>query len=88
VMGASVHNLVIMLCNEFTNLVLVSLFIGFPVAWYIINEYMSAYAFHAEVNWSIYLFTSIVMVFIVLLSVGYQSAKAALSNPVDALRNE
>jgi putative ABC transport system permease protein len=88
VMGASVQNLVIMLCNEFTNLVLVSLFIGFPVAWYIISEYLSAYTFHAEVNWSVYIFAAIVMLFIVLLSAGYQSAKAALSNPVDALRNE
>jgi len=88
VMGASVRNLVLMLCNEFTNLVLVSLFIGLPVSWYVISEYLSAYAFHAEVNWSIYIFTAIVMVFIVLLSVGYQSAKAAISNPVDALRNE
>ncbi len=88
VMGASVGNLVIMLCSDFTNLVLVSLFIGFPVSWYLISEYLSAYAFHAEMNWSIYILTSIIMLFIVLLSVGYQSAKAAVSNPVDALRNE
>ena len=88
VMGASVGNLVIMLCGDFTNLVLVSLFIGFPVSWYLIREYLSGYAFHAEVSWGIYILTSIAMLFIVLLSVGYQSAKAALSNPVDSLRNE
>ncbi|MEQ1588236.1 MAG: FtsX-like permease family protein [Cyclobacteriaceae bacterium] len=88
VMGASVGNLVIMLCSDFTNLVLVSLFIGFPVSWYLIREYLSDYAFHAEINWSIYILTSIVMLFIVLLSVGYQSVKAAVSNPVDSLRNE
>ncbi len=88
VMGASVGNLAIMLCSDFTNLVLVSLFIGFPISWYLIREYLSGYAFHAEVNWSIYVLTSIAMLFIVLLSVGYQSAKAAISNPVDSLRNE
>ncbi|MFI5407325.1 MAG: ABC transporter permease, partial [Nitrososphaerales archaeon] len=88
VMGASVGNLVIMLCSDFTNLVLVSLFIGFPVSWYLIREYLSDYAFHAEINLGIYILTSIVMLFIVLLSVGYQSAKAAISNPVDSLRNE
>ena len=88
VMGASVGNLVIMLCSDFTNLVLVSLFIGFPVSWYLIREYLSDYAFHTEINLSIYILTSIVMLFIVLLSVGYQSAKAAISNPVDSLRNE
>ncbi|HRK54072.1 MAG TPA: ABC transporter permease [Cyclobacteriaceae bacterium] len=88
VMGASVGNLVIMLCGDFTNLVIVSLLFGFPVSWYLIREYLSGYAFHAEVNWGIYILTSIAMLFVVLLSVGYQSAKAALSNPVDSLRNE
>ena len=79
VMGASVGNLVIMLCSDFTNLVLVSLFIGFPVSWYLIREYFSDYAFHAEINLDIYILTSIVLFFIVLLSVGYQSAKAAMN---------
>lgn len=88
VMGASVGNLVMMLCGDFTNLVIVSLFIGFPASWYLLREYLSAYTFHTEINWSIYIFTSIAMLIIVLLSVGYQSAKAALSNPVDSLRNE
>ena len=88
VMGASVGNLVLMLCSDFTNLVLVSLFIGIPVSWYLIRGYFSDYAFHAEINWTIYILTSLVMSFIVLLSVGYQSAKAAVTNPVDSLRNE
>ncbi len=88
VMGASVGNLVMMLCGDFTNLVIVSLLIGFPVSWYLIREYMSGYAFHAEVNWSIYILTSMAMLIIVFLSVGYQSAKAAISNPIDSLRNE
>jgi len=88
VLGASVGSVVIMLCSDFTNLVLVSLFIGFPVSGYLIREYLSEYAFHTEINTGIYIFTSVVMIFIVLLSVGYQSAKAALSNPLDSLRNE
>jgi ABC-type antimicrobial peptide transport system permease subunit len=88
VMGASVGNLVVMLCSDYTKLVIVSLFIGFPVSWYLIREYLSDYAFHAEINLSIYILTSIAMLFIVFLSVGYQSTKAAISNPVDSLRNE
>ncbi|SHH91235.1 ABC-type transport system, involved in lipoprotein release, permease component [Chryseolinea serpens] len=88
VMGASVGNLVVLLCSDFANLVLAGLCIGFPVSWYLIREYLSKYAFHAEINLDIYILTSIVMLLIVLLSVGYQSAKAAISNPVDSLRNE
>jgi ABC-type antimicrobial peptide transport system permease subunit len=87
-MGASVGNLVIMLCGDFTNLVIISLFIGFPVSWYLIGEYFSGYAFHTNVDWEVYILTSIAMLVIVLLSVGFQSAKAAISNPVDSLRNE
>ena len=88
VMGASVGNLIVMLCSDFANLLLVSLFIGIPVSWYLIRGYFLDYAFHAEINWSIYIVTSFVMLLIVLLSVGYQSVKAAVSNPVDSLRNE
>lgn len=88
VMGASVGNLVIMLCGDFTNLIIVSLFIAFPISWYLVREYLSGYAFHAEVNWGIFVLTAMIMLIIVLLSVGYQSAKAAMSNPVDSLRSE
>jgi putative ABC transport system permease protein len=88
VMGASVENLVMMLCGDFTSLVIVSLFLGFPVSWFLIREYLSGYTFHAEISWSIYMLTSVAMLIIVMLSVGYQSVKAAMSNPVDSLRNE
>lgn len=88
VMGASVGNLVLMLCGDFTNLVIVSSCIGFPVSWYLIREYLSGYTFHTEINGGIYILTAIGMLLLVLFSVGYQSVKAAVSNPVDSLRNE
>lgn len=88
VLGASYGNLVIILCSDFFYLVLVSLFIAFPVSWYLVREYLSSYAFHAEITAGIYILTSLIMLFIVLLSVGYQSTRAAISNPVDALRSE
>ncbi len=88
VMGATVSNLILMLCSDFAGLVIVSLLIGLPVSWYLVREYLSEFAFHTEIGWSIYAFTSIVMLLVVLISVGYQSAKAAVSNPVDSLRSE
>ncbi|HEX6223814.1 MAG TPA: FtsX-like permease family protein [Chryseolinea sp.] len=88
VLGASVGNLVFMLCSDFANLVLISLFIGFPLSWYLIREYLSYYAFHTDVNLGIYILAILILFLIVLFSVGYQSAKAAMSNPVDSLRNE
>jgi putative ABC transport system permease protein len=88
VMGASVGSLVVMLCSDFAHLVLAGVFVGFPVSWFLIREYLSDYAFHTEINPDIYILTSIVMLFIVFISVGYQSAKAAIANPVDSLRSE
>lgn len=88
VMGASAANLVVMLGRDLSYPVFISLFIGFPVSWYLIRENLSGYAFHADVSWSVYILTAVVMLLVVLLSVGYQSAKAAITNPVDSLRNE
>lgn len=88
VMGASVLSLVAMLCSDFTKLVGISLLIGCPAAWYLASEYLSGYAFHTNLSGSIYIITSVALLFIALLTVGYQSVRASLANPVDSLRNE
>ena len=88
VMGASVGNLAFMLCSEFTNLIILSLLIGLPVSWYLVKEYFSGYTFHTEIKWSIYIITSISILFIAILSVGYQAIKAAVTNPVRSLKTE
>jgi putative ABC transport system permease protein len=88
VMGASVHELALMLCRDFTLLVAISLFIGYPIAWFLVSEFLSGYSFHTEINWTLYLFTGMFMLAMTLLSVGYQSIKAATSNPIKSLRTE
>jgi ABC-type antimicrobial peptide transport system permease subunit len=88
VMGASVGNLAIMLCSEFTNLIILSLLIGLPVSWWLVREYFSGYTFHTEIKWSIYILTSVSILFIAILSVGYQAVKAAITNPVKSLKTE
>lgn len=88
VMGASVGNLAVMLCSEFTNLIILSLLIGLPISWYLVSEYFSGYTFHTEINWSIYIITSVSILLIAILSVGYQAVKAAITNPVKSLKTE
>jgi putative ABC transport system permease protein len=88
VLGASVGNLAIMLCSEFTNLIILSLLIGLPISWWLVKEYFSGYMFHTEVKWSIYIITSISILLIAILSVGYQAIKAAITNPVKSLKTE
>lgn len=88
VMGASVVNLVLMLCRDFTFLVMLSLLIGYPIAWYLVNSFLVEYSFHTEIPITLYLFSGLFMLLITLLSVGYQSIRAANSNPVSSLRTE
>jgi putative ABC transport system permease protein len=88
VMGASVVNLTLMLCRDFTFLVIVSLLIGYPVAWYLVSNYLAGYSFHTDIHFTLYLFTGIFMILVTFLSVGSQSIRAANSNPVRSLRAE
>ncbi len=88
VMGASVVNVTLMLCGDFAFLVVISLFIGYPIAWYVTSQYMAGYSYHAEINLTLYALTGLFMLLVTVLSVGYQSIRAATSNPVDSLRTE
>jgi len=88
IMGASVIDLIVMLYKDFTFLLFISLLIGLPIAWYLIAEFLSSYAFHANITWLTYFYTAVFMLLITLLSIGYQSVMAARTNPVNTLRNE
>jgi hypothetical protein len=88
VMGASVANLIILLCSDFTKLVCLALLIAFPAAWYLTTSYLEGYTFHTEINIWMFVLPAAGILILTLLTVGYQSAKAALNNPVQSLRNE
>jgi len=88
VMGASVVNLTLMLCGDFTFLVVISLFIGYPIAWFITSQYMAGYSYHAEINLTLYVLAGLFMILLTVLSVGFQSIRAATSNPINSLRTD
>lgn len=88
VMGASVANLTLMLCRDFTFLVGISFLIGFPIAWYLVRGYLADYAYHADIPLTLYIITGLFMLFVTVVSVGYQSIRAANSNPVKSLKTE
>ncbi|MBN3583289.1 ABC transporter permease [Algoriphagus aestuarii] len=88
VLGASSQSLSLLLCSDFAVLVLVSLMIGFPVAWYIIGQFLSSFTFHIEISWTLFFFTAVLMLGLTFLSVGYHAIKAAWTNPVNSLQND
>jgi len=88
VLGASAQSLVFLLCKDFARPVILSLILGLPIAWYLMGEFLSQYQFHTELRvWS-FIITGACVFILAAITVSYQSAKAALTNPAKTLRTE
>jgi putative ABC transport system permease protein len=88
VLGASVINLWRLLSKDFVALVIISLLISTPLAYYFMNRWLQNYQLHTEISWWIFASAGAGAILITLLTVSYQSIKAALVNPVTSLRSE
>lgn len=88
VMGASVFNLWGMLSTDFLKLVTLSLVLAIPVAWYLMNNWLEKYDYRSTISWWIFAVVAVGALAITLLTVSFQSIKAALANPVKSLRSE
>lgn len=86
--GASAYSILIMLSSEFTKWIVISALIATPVTWYILNEWMQNFAFKAGTSWVFYPLAFLITLLVSWLTIGPQSIKAAMRNPVDALRDE
>jgi putative ABC transport system permease protein len=88
VLGATIPEVTRLLSKEFLKLVLLAVAIAVPVAWYTMTEWLQNFAYHVELDaWTFFL-SGFVAVLIALFTVSFQSIKAALTNPVNSLRNE
>jgi hypothetical protein len=88
VLGASVFNIVYLLSTGFTRLILLAMVIAIPISWYAINSWLDGFAYHIHINWTIYLMACLMALIIAWLTVGYESIKAAVTNPVKSLKME
>jgi putative ABC transport system permease protein len=87
-LGASVPSIVVLLSKEFTRLVLIAFFLAAPVAYVVMNGWLDGFAYRAEISWWMYAAAALSALAVAWLTVGYQSVKAALADPVDSLRYE
>lgn len=87
-LGASVQAIVTMLSKDFIKLVLVSILIASPIAWYAMNNWLKDFAYHISIQWWVFALTGLLAIVIAMLTVSYQSIRAALMNPVTSLRSE
>jgi putative ABC transport system permease protein len=88
VLGASVGSLFTLLSREFVVLVIIALLLATPVAWYSMNDWLLNYQYHIDIEWWIFLLAGLVAIVITLVTVSFQSVKAALMNPIKSLRSE
>ncbi len=88
VLGASVSNIITMLSRDFLQLVIFSLIIATPIAWFTMHKWLQDFAYRIDLDWWIFALAGILALLIALFTVSVQAIKAALANPVDSLRNE
>lgn len=88
VLGASVLNIVRMVSKEYVILVIISNVVAWPLAWYIMRDWLSEFAYHIDIGVSTFFVVGCFTLIVALLSVGYQAVRAANINPVDAIEYE
>jgi len=88
VLGASVSNITTLLSKDFLSLVLISILIATPIAWWSMNKWLQDFAYRINIGWWVFVLVGAIALLIALLTVSFQAIKAALSNPVKSLRSE
>ncbi|QMW03188.1 ABC transporter permease [Spirosoma foliorum] len=88
VLGASIPSLVALLSKDFLKLVFIAIVIAAPIAWYIMRQWLQDFAYKIDMEWWMFAVAGLLAVGIALLTVSFQSIKAALMNPVKSLRSE
>lgn len=88
VLGATVSSIVMLLSADFTKLILIAFFIGVPVGYLVMSRWLENFAYQINIGVSIFIVAGGISLIITLLTVSYQSIRAALTNPVDSLRDE
>jgi ABC-type antimicrobial peptide transport system permease subunit len=88
VLGASVSGLAALLSVEFLQLVALSCLIAFPVAWWLMHDWLADFPYRTDIHWWVFGLAGVGAVVITLLTVSWQAIRAALSNPVESLRAE
>ncbi|QQD14475.1 ABC transporter permease [Sphingobacterium sp. UDSM-2020] len=88
VLGASVTRLINMLNREFIILIFLSCLIAFPIAWYMMNQWLGNYGYRIDISWLVFLLSGALALVIAIITISGQALKAALSNPTNSLRDQ
>jgi putative ABC transport system permease protein len=88
VLGATVSNITAMLSKDFLKLVIVAAVIAFPLAWWVMHSWLQDFAYRTNISWWVFIMAGGVAALIAIVTVSFQTIKAAIMNPVKSLRTE
>ncbi len=88
VLGASVPGIVKILNTSFFKWILIANIVAWPIAWYVMNRWLQNFAYRIDLTWWMFVMAAVLALFIALVTVSFQTVKAALKNPIDSLRYE
>ena len=88
VLGANISSIVVLLSKDFLKLVVISSLIAFPLAWFAMDYWLQDFASRIEIKWWVFVLAGFSALIIALVTVSFQSIKAALMNPVKSLKTE
>ena len=88
VLGASVSQITFRLSIDFLKLVGIAIFIALPLGWYAMNKWLEDFSYRIEISWWIFALAAFLAVIISVMTVSFQSIKAAIVNPIDSLKTE
>jgi ABC-type antimicrobial peptide transport system permease subunit len=88
VLGASVAHISYLMSRDFLRLVLIAFLIAAPIAWWAMENWLKDYPYRVSIHWWVFALAGLLAVLIALVTVSYQSVRAALANPVISLRSE
>jgi putative ABC transport system permease protein len=88
VLGASVLQLATLLSRDFIYLVLLSVLIIMPFTWWMVQKWLQTFAYRIDISWWMFFAAGATAILIAIITVSFQSGKAALANPADSLRSE
>ena len=88
VLGARVGAIVVLLSRDFTRLIVIASLISFPLAWWAMHKWLESFAYRVNIQWYVFFVAGAIALAIALLTVSFQTIRAALANPVKSLKTE
>ncbi len=88
VLGASVQSIVALLSKSIVKMVIFAMLLAIPITWYLIQQWLENFEYRIQISWWIFALAGGSVLLVALLTISFQTIKAAIANPADALRSE